>query len=493
MARLTARRTTAALLLAVTLGACSTTDGTGSTGSSTPGGNDFPASRAPATGAPAASSAPSSTSGAPDAAACPSSYAAPDANRPRVSLAFTVAADHSTVTGTEQVTFAPDKPITELVFRLTANTRPSVAQGNRIRITSATSSPSGEPFTFTQANAAPGTQGGLLRVPLGRTVAANTVVTAKLAFTLTLGADSFDRFGRSDDFAWFGSGQPLLAWQRGYGWHTEDLLNFTAESATSEAMDTELSVTAPSDDVVIASGNPADPPKGSGDTRTWTSSLAAARDVLVSVGPFAVKDVRVGRTALRVGAPDQDELTAQVEQFERAIEVLSKQFGPFPFPSLAVARVPAQGGGIEYPGSILMLDSSQLVAVHETAHEYFYAMVGNSQSQHPWLDEAFASYAQELVDGTPSHSGDLQSPGDVDSSTQSYGTDENGYYFTTYDKGSAALEAARTAAGGTAFDAAIRCYVNANAWRIAEPSDLEAALAKLPKAVRVLQQAGALP
>jgi hypothetical protein len=39
----------------------------------------------------------------------------------------------------------------------------------------------------------------------------------------------------------------------------------------------------------------------------------------------------------------------------------------------------------------------------------------------------------------------------------------------------------------------VRCYVNANAWRIARPADLERALAGLPAAVTVLREAGALP
>ena len=53
--------------------------------------------------------------------------------------------------------------------------------------------------------------------------------------------------------------------------------------------------------------------------------------------------------------------------------------------------------------------------------------------------------------------------------------------------------AARKAAGDSAFDAAIRCYVNANAWRIAEPKDLESSLSALPAAVSVLRSAGAIP
>lgn len=479
----------AAALVLVLAGCSGTVDGSGRAAS----GSSPATSSAPSGGAPAAPSASSPAgNGGDSAAACPSRYVAPDPKRPRVSLSFTLAADHRTVRGVEQVTFTPDRPIDEFVFRLTANTRPSVEQGNRISIQAASAAPAGGRFTFSPANADPGTQGGLLRIPLGQRVPAGGTATARVAFTLTLGDTAFDRFGRAGEFAYFGSGQPLLAWERGYGWHTEDMLDFTAESATSEAADTELSVTAPAADVVIASGNPADPPRGSGPTRTWTSRLAAARDVSVAAGPFVVADTSVDGVALRVGAASPAVRDRMVPEFRRAISELAARFGPYPFPSLAVAQLPAGGGGIEYPGSILMLDDSRLVAVHETAHQWFYAMVGDSQSRDPWLDEAFASYAQELVDDAPAHAEDLRGPGRVGDSTQSYGVDESGYYFTTYDKGSAALAAARQAAGASRFDAAIRCYVAKNAWRIAVPADLRAALSGLPAAIRVLERAGAL-
>lgn len=398
--------------------------------------------------------------------------------------------------GTERIRFTPDRPIRQLVFRLTANTRPTVAAGNKIVVTAAEADHGAGEYTFTRAGAAPSTQGGLLHIPFADVVAAGTTVTAKISFTLTLGAESFDRFGRTDHagqrYAWFGSGQPLLAWEPGYGWHTEDMVRFPAESATSVAMRTDLTVTAPARETVIMSGNPTHP-RSAGAARIWHSRIPAARDVSVAVGPFSVSDTTVDGVHLRLGAYDSAVRDQLVPEFHRALRELATRFGPYPFRSLSVARLPASGGGIEYPSSILMLDGSRLVAVHETAHQWFYAMVGDSQARHPWLDEAFAQYAEQLVNGTPEPPSALHAPGRVDRSTESYGTDMGAYYFTTYNKGAAALEAARRAAGPARWDAALRCYINANAWRIANPKDVAAALAKLPKALAVLREAGALP
>lgn len=452
---------------------------------------------ASASGPTPGSGSPSRTTSGPASAACPRSYAAPDPKRPTVALAFTFSSDLTKVRGTEHVSFTPDKAITELVFRLTANTRPTVAAGNKIVVTSARADHGGATASYTRAGAAPSTQGGLLHIPFARPIAAGTTLRADIAFTITIGAQSFDRFGRADSagqrYAWIGSGQPLLAWERGFGWHDEDLARFAAESATSEAMDSTVTVSAPAKDTVIMSGDPKDPPPAATGNRIWRSHLAAARDLSVAVGPFAVSDTVVAGVALRVGAYSSAVRDQLVPEFQRAMTQLASHFGRYPFPSLSVARLPSEGGGIEYPSSILMLDGSRLVAVHETAHQWFYAMVGDSQALHPWLDEAFAEYAEQLVDGESEPPGTLRSPGTVDRSTESYGAAVRDYYFVTYAKGAAALEAARAAAGPEKWDAAVRCYVDKNAWRIANPSDFAAALRQYPKAVAILTKAGALP
>ena len=166
--------------------------------------------------------------------------------------------------------------------------------------------------------------------------------------------------------------------------------------------------------------------------------------------------------------------------------------GPFPFPNLSIAQLPIQGGGIEYPSSILLLGSSTVVDVHETAHQWFYAMVGDSQALHAWLDEAFATYAEQLVNHDMPPLSWAKQSGNVDRPTADYGDAGRDYYAVTYGKGSAALQAARAAAGPAKFAAALRCYINANAWRIAVPEDLARALADLPAAINVLKRAGAL-
>ncbi|MFL6130563.1 MAG: M1 family aminopeptidase [Mycobacteriales bacterium] len=470
------RRLAAVALAAVLAAGCSGGAGTFLDARATAGPGTPTATRPPASGA---------------APPCPAGYAQPDPRRPRITLAFDLADDLATVRGTEKVTFTPDLPVRELVFRLTANTPPSVQEGNRVQVTAATADPAGAAFRVQPAGAAPETQGGLLVVPLAREVPAGRQVSATVGFTLTLGRQAFDRFGTLRSYAWWGSGQPLLAWERGVGWHSEPMLRFTAESATSEAAAVDLTVTAPAQYTVLSSGTQ-DPPATAGNgRRRWHAVADRARDVSVAVGPFTVAQRSVNGAKVVAGTPEGSPPAALLAEAERAVRELSRRFGPPPFPVINLVRLPVGGGGIEYPGSILMLDDSRLVTVHEVAHQWFYAMVGNSQARDPWLDEAFASWAEELVDGRATVDA-LRLPGQVGDSTTSYGNDERSYYATVYAKGAAALTAARQAAGAQRFDAAVRCYVNANAWRIARPADLQRALTGLPAAIAVLREAGAL-
>lgn len=155
--------------------------------------------------------------------------------------------------------------------------------------------------------------------------------------------------------------------------------------------------------------------------------------------------------------------------------------------------LPDYGGGIEYPSSILQASPSREVLVHEVAHMWFYGMVGNSQFRDPWLDEAFATWAEAVVNRSSARDleralgvvGDVGDPMDAFRTQQQYGA-------RVYGKGGAALLEARERAGAEEFDAAVRCYVDATAWTVATPDDVAEALADLPGAREVLVEAGAL-
>jgi hypothetical protein len=243
-------------------------------------------------------------------------------------------------------------------------------------------------------------------------------------------------------------------------------------------------------------GEQAEPTAPRDGRRTWTSGEAAARDVSVAVGAFSTEErTTPGGVRVTAGVLPRAEVEAGplADWTATAIADLEQYLGRFPYRTLTVPLLPDYGGGIEYPSSILQATASRRVLVHEVAHMWFYGMVGNSQFRDPWLDEAFATYAEALVH--PAQATELADALDVDgevgAAMDEFPSDRR-YFGVVYGKGGAALLAARDAVGAEAFDAAIRCYVDAFAWAIATPADLRAVLGDLRAAVAVLDRAGAL-
>ena len=437
---------------------------------------------------------PTSTAGVPDdAGACPAERARPDPDRPAVDLDFRLEDDRATVTGTETVVFTPDRTVDRLVFRLVPNGPDSAPNGNRLVVDDVRGDDVAEGGYEAAGAADPG---GLYVVPLEEELKAGNSTEVELAFTLALGSGGFDRFGTDEGVSWWASGAPLLAWEPGIGWADDSFVELSGETASSPVMDTSVTVSAPADLTVLMTGARAQPSAVQDGRRTWRSAEKVARDVGVAAGLFTTAEATTpDGVGVTVGVLPGAELPAALlaERTTAAITALETHVGAFPYRTLTVALLPDHGGGIEYPSMIFEATPDPQVLVHEVAHMWFYGMVGNSQFRDPWLDEAFASWAETVVDGerglVDQQAISLEGP--VGGSMADY--DDNRSYFTlVYDKGGAALLAARQAAGADAFDAAIRCYVDANAWTIATPEDVYAVLSDMPAALDPLIAAQAL-
>jgi hypothetical protein len=420
---------------------------------------------------------------------CSTTYAKPDPQRPVIRLSFSVDATHARVTGTEHVVFTPDRAVTELVFRLWPNGPASRGNGARLDVTRASL-----PMTLSDGDT-------LLALPVSSP--AGRPVTVDLDFALTLPRSDTDRYGHTARTAWWASAHPLLAWVRGgAGWAREPAVGLLGETATSEAADYDVTVTAPSGDTVL--GNAVtDPPVDLPDVKRWHFRNDAARDVAVAVGPFTTRQVRAGAVPVVVavsgelasGSAAEAVFGPVVANVTDALAGHVRRFGPFPFPTLTVVALDAIGGsGVEYPGLVFVGSRRyDLVVPHEVAHEWFYGLVGDDQARDPWLDEAFATYAEALAnDDAERYLGALDAKGDVGAPMAYWDRHRKDYGSVVYGKGAAALLAARGAIGAAAFDAVLRCYVAANAFRVATPADVVTAFAAFPDVLQILRDAGAL-
>src|SRR4051794_7219434 len=128
--------------------------------------------------------------------------------------------------------------------------------------------------------------------------------------------------------------------------------------------------------------------------------------------------------------------------------------------------------GIEYPTLVFIGGSDFITTIvqHETAHQWFYSLVGNDQERDPWLDEALATWAQvHLRSGFPGAPVTGARPRHVGSPMSFFAGRQSDYFREVYGGGLQALTSLRAP---RRVDCALRRYAAREAYAIAQPSNL---------------------
>ncbi|MEA2972746.1 MAG: hypothetical protein QOG82_1204 [Actinomycetota bacterium] len=443
---------------------------------------------APSSTAPAATNPPGSLPAATEPS-CPTipPRAQPRSDRSRYVLHADVRPAEGRVEGDLRVAFTPDLPTDEIVFRLWPNGPRSAAIGARLDTGPVTVN--GAPAPSTRADET------TLVVDPGRTMAAGATVEIALNWVLVVPGSANDRISLDGDAMRLGSFFPILPWEPGVGWARDAAVGDFAEASTAPTADFDLTVTVPPGYLVLASGEPApDNPNH--------FVAPARRDVAMSVGRFTDLATAVAHApdpvTVTVGRHDGTPGNANLYlgQVVDALEAFAERYGPYPWTTLTVAVTPNLGGGIEYPSHIMLGPGTEgEIAVHEVAHMWFYALVGNDQGRDPWLDEGVTSFAEANYDRildyyeqlpiTRMAQGELGQP-------MSFWTERPfAYQDGVYNQGVQALIALGPP---DLVDCALRVYVAQNAYRIATPADFIAAAAVVfPDAARKLAIFGVEP
>jgi aminopeptidase N len=183
-------------------------------------------------------------------------------------------------------------------------------------------------------------------------------------------------------------------------------------------------------------------------------NFTAARDYRVRTGTALG-----GRVQIRVYTRTLPAGTL-LDWARRSIERFSSRIGRYPYPTYVVAESSRGAIAMESPALTWIpagTPSSNLpfLVAHETAHQWFYGVVGNDQARQPFADEAAADFVARYVTSTKRAS---RCPtGRLDHSIYRYTS--TCYYEKVYIQGGNLIDAARRAMGSTAFWGALRGYL----------------------------------
>ncbi|MBS1756979.1 MAG: M1 family metallopeptidase [Bacteroidetes bacterium] len=141
------------------------------------------------------------------------------------------------------------------------------------------------------------------------------------------------------------------------------------------------------------------------DTRSWHFVGKNIHDFMWAADPDYKHLVRttpnngpVIHVIYHPKAGDATNDSAWVKLANAAVTVLpyiESHFGKYPYPQYSFIH--GGDGGMEYPMATLISSASFGTAFHEWMHSWYQMMLGTNESEYPWMDEGFTSYAEDLV------------------------------------------------------------------------------------------------
>jgi hypothetical protein len=208
---------------------------------------------------------------------------------------------------------------------------------------------------------------------------------------------------------------------------------------------------------------------GSGTTKVFEARNV--RDFAFTGAPdYRLTSTTVGGVVIHVwgrpGFPSSTILSAARTALSREAALL----GTYPYKTYDVAQT-AGGYGMESPGLTWIpsgAGSLPYLVAHETAHQWFYGIVGNDQARQPYADEAVTDFVARRILGLRrgSRCGTMR----LDLSIYSYSN--ACYYEAIYIQGGNFLDDTRKAMGNTAFWAGMRDYLAKNRFKLTTTKSL---------------------
>ncbi|OGN93169.1 MAG: hypothetical protein A2Z71_05770 [Chloroflexi bacterium RBG_13_50_21] len=259
----------------------------------------------------------------------------------------------------------------------------------------------------------------------------------------------------------------------------------------------KLTLTEPVQDLVIAASAPA---VQNGDSYNY--HMEGVRSFALSASTeYLVQTTTVGDITVSSYVFPYDKYGGQevLQNSADALELYSNLIMPYPHTSLSVVEADFLDG-MEYDGLFFLshgfydlYDGTPkgyltFIAAHETAHQWWYGLVGNDQALEPWLDEAMCTYmehifyenvypeypldsGESLVDWWWYYRVNFYDPGGwIDGAIYDF-SQFRPYRDSVYLNGAKFLDDLRNLIGDEAFFAFLRDYADQDAHRIATAAD----------------------
>lgn len=138
------------------------------------------------------------------------------------------------------------------------------------------------------------------------------------------------------------------------------------------------------------------------EVKTYKIEAKCVRDfAFVMSEQFEIKSEKVNNTTVYYYYYNDPNSDASLKAGVDAIKTFSNLFGEYPYETFSVVKTNFVHGGMEYPNLVYISDEVEgedylNVIIHETAHQWWYGVVGSNAFKTPWLDEGLTEYSTVL-------------------------------------------------------------------------------------------------
>ena len=305
------------------------------------------------------------------------------------------------------------------------------------------------------------------------------------------------RFGQKDGYVNLSGFYPQVAVYGEDGFRT-DAFSTVGDPVLSDVADFSVTLDLP-DTVVAATPFETTTEVGEEGRKIYRFEGKSVRDVAVVWSEkFLVQESEWQGVKISYYAAREDALSS-CELAKDALETFSKAFGQYPYTRYTVAETPFEADGMEFSGlAYVAVDCSDRdkAIIHETAHQWWYNVVGNDNVNAAYLDEGLTTFTTEyyyLLKGEEEKFDEgitaiksayaryerLQKmrgeKGSLDMTRPIYEYTEYKYVLLAYDKAALMFDALYRLGGKEKFNASLKRYFVDNYFKRADKEALVSA------------------
>jgi hypothetical protein len=257
----------------------------------------------------------------------------------------------------------------------------------------------------------------VLDVPLAEVAKPGDTVFIKVSFVSKLPSD-IRRTGFNDDFffvaQWFpkfGVYEPVdMRYSVRGSWNCHQFHENSEFYANHSVY--EVKITVPKEYIVGTGGITLEEKEIDGGRKTITARAEDIVDFAWTAWPgYTVFTDQWEHVKITLLLPKEriDQVARQFTAVKNALEYLTKNVGPYPWPHLTFVDPPAKGsgaGGMEYTTIFTSASAyripefihlPEMVTIHEFGHAYFMGILASNEFEEPWLDEGVNSFWEERI------------------------------------------------------------------------------------------------